>query len=111
MYLNTISLNHGLNGVGSAAEYYFGKEVSELDLAECASIAGITKNPSKYSPISNPEANKERQTLVLGKMLELGYITQAEYDAALAEDIYSNLVGKQKTMMIRYRSITILSIT
>lgn len=54
------------------------------------------KNPSKYSPISNPEANKERQTLVLGKMLELGYITQAEYDAALAEDIYSNLVGKQK---------------
>lgn len=96
LYLNTISLNHGLNGVGSAAEYYFGKEVSELDLAECASIAGITKNPSKYSPISNPEANKERQTLVLDKMLELGYITQAEYDAALAEDIYSNLVGKQK---------------
>ena len=81
LYLNTIGLNHGLNGVGAAAEYYFGKEVSELDLAECACIAGITKNPSKYSPISNPEANKERQTLVLDKMLELGYITQEEHDS------------------------------
>lgn len=95
LYLNTISLNHGLNGVGSAAEFYFGKEINELDLAECACLAGITKNPSKYSPISNPEANKERQTTVLNKMLDLGYITQAEYDSAIAEDIYSNLVGKQ----------------
>lgn len=94
LYLNTIGLNHGLNGVGAASEYYFGKEVNELDLAECACIAGITKNPSKYSPISDPVANKERQTLVLDKMLELGYITQAEYDQAIAEDIYSNLVGK-----------------
>lgn len=94
LYLNTISLNHGLNGVEAAAQYYYGKEVGELDLAECASIAGITKNPSKYSPISNPEANKERQTTVLEKMLELGYITQSEHDAALAEDIYSRLVGK-----------------
>lgn len=94
LYLNTISLNHGLNGVGAAAEYYFGKEVSELDLAESACIAGITKNPSKYSPISDSEANKERQTLVLKKMLELEYITQEQYDQAVAEDIYSNLVGK-----------------
>lgn len=97
LYLNTISLNHGLNGVGSAAEYYFGKEVNELDLAESACIAGITKNPSKYSPISDPEANKERQTLVLKKMLELKYITQEQYDQAIAEDIYSNLVGKVKS--------------
>ena len=94
LYLNTISLNHGLNGVGAAAEYYFGKEVSDLSLAECACIAGITKNPSRYSPISNPEANKERQTLVLDKMLELGYIDQSQYDTAMAEDIYSHLVGK-----------------
>jgi len=94
LYLNSIGLNHGLNGVGAAAEYYFGKEVSELDLAECACIAGITKNPSKYSPISDQEANKERQTLVLKKMLELKYITQDQYDQAISEDIYSNLVGK-----------------
>lgn len=94
LYLNTIGLNHGLNGVGAASQYYFGKEVSELDLAECACIAGITKYPSKYSPIVNQEANKERQTLVLDKMLELEYITQDQYDQAIAEDIYSNLVGK-----------------
>ncbi len=93
LYLNTIGLNHGLNGVKSAAKFYFGKEVSELTLSECAAIAGITKNPSKFSPISNPEANKERQSTVLYKMLELGYITQSEYDEALADDIYSRLVG------------------
>ncbi len=97
LYLNTISLNHGLNGVQTAAEFYFGKDVSELTLAECASIAGITKNPSAYSPLSNPENNKERQTLVLNKMLELDFITQTEYDEAMAEDIYSNIVGEIKT--------------
>ncbi|MCD8035841.1 MAG: penicillin-binding protein [Clostridiales bacterium] len=97
LYLNTISLNHGLNGVQAAAQYYFGKDVSELNLAECACIAGITKNPSQYSPISNPEANKERQITVLDKMLELEYITQAEYDEAVADDIYSRLVGQQTT--------------
>ena len=94
LYLNTIALNHGLNGVQSASLFYFGKDVSELTLAECACIAGITKNPSAYSPISNPENNKQRQTLVLNNMLEQGYITQAEYDEAIAEDIYSKLVGK-----------------
>jgi Membrane carboxypeptidase/penicillin-binding protein len=93
LYLNTIALNHGLNGVQSAAKYYYGKDVSALTLAESASIAGITKNPSAYSPISNPENNKDRQTLVLKKMLELGFITQAEYDSAIKEDVYSKLVG------------------
>ncbi|MGL4790476.1 MAG: transglycosylase domain-containing protein, partial [Anaerotignaceae bacterium] len=94
LYLNTIALNHGLNGVQAASLYYFGKDVSELSLAESASIAGITKNPSAYSPISNPTKNKERQTLVLDKMLELEFITQSEYNTAMAEDIYANLVGK-----------------
>ncbi len=97
LYLNTIGLNHGLNGVKSASKFYFGKEVGELTLSECAAIAGITKNPSKYSPISNPEANKERQTTVLIKMLELGYITQSEYDEAIADDIYSRLVGNSSS--------------
>ena len=93
LYLNTIALNHGLNGVQAASKYYYGKDVSELTLAESASIAGITKNPSAYSPITNPEKNKERQTLVLKKMLSLQFITQTEYDTAIAEDIYSKLVG------------------
>lgn len=92
LYLNTISLSHGLNGVEAAAQYYFGKNASELTLAESASIAGITKNPSLYAPDSNPEKNKERQMTVLKKMLDLGHITQGEYDQAAAEDIYANLV-------------------
>ncbi len=95
LYLNTIGLSHGLNGVESAAQYYFGKHVSELTLAESACIVSITNNPSLYAPDTNPEENKKRQTLVLDKMLELEYITQEEHDAALAEDIYSNLVCQQ----------------
>ena len=95
LYLNSIALNHGLNGVQAAAKFYYGKDVKDLSLAECASIAGITKNPSKYSPISYPEKNKERQLTVLTKMLDLGYITEAEYNTAKDEDIYSKLVGNK----------------
>ncbi|WP_337504833.1 transglycosylase domain-containing protein, partial [Anaerotignum lactatifermentans] len=92
LYLNTIALSHGLNGVEAASQYYFGKHVSDLTLAESACIASITNNPSLYAPDSQPENNKKRQTLVLDKMLELGYITQEEHDEALAEDVYANLV-------------------
>lgn len=94
LYLNSIALNHGLNGVQTASMFYYGKDVSELTLAESASIAGITKNPSLYSPVSHPDKNKERQQTILKKMLSLDYITQEEYDAAIAEDIYANIVGK-----------------
>lgn len=97
LYLNTISLNHGLNGVEAAAKFYFGKDVSELSLAQCASIAGITKNPSAYSPLSHPDNNRERMLTVLDKMLDLGYITQSEYDSACAEDIASEVVGSNDT--------------
>ena len=97
LYMNSIGLHHGLNGVQAASKFYFGKDVSELNLAECACIAGITKNPSAYSPVSRPEKNKERQTTVLNKMLELGYINQSEYDEAIADDIYSRLVGETVT--------------
>lgn len=84
LYLNCIYLSHGCNGVQTASMTYFGKDVSELNLAECASIAGITQNPAAYDPIDNPESNKYRQELVLGKMLELGHITQSDYDEAVA---------------------------
>ena len=94
LYLNTMALNHGLNGVQSASLFYFEKDVSELTLAESAAIAGITKNPSAYSPLTQPEANKVRQGLILDSMLRLGFITQSEHDAATAEDIYSNIAGK-----------------
>jgi len=95
LYLNSIYLGQGCNGVESAANMYFGKTVSELTLAECASIAGITQFPSLYDPLVNPEKNKEKQELVLAKMLELGYIDQSEHDTAVAEKL--NIVpGQQK---------------
>ena len=83
LYLNCIYLSQGCNGVQTASRLYFDKDVSELNLAECASLAGITQYPSLYDPFVNPEKNKDRQKMVLGKMLELGYITQEEYDTAL----------------------------
>jgi penicillin-binding protein 1A len=90
-YLNEIGLGHGLNGVQAAANRYFNKDVSELTLAESAVIAAITQNPSRYSPISFPENNKDRQHTVLKKMLEQEYITQSEYDEAINEDVYSKV--------------------
>lgn len=86
-YLNTISLGNGICGVQVAANYYFNKDVSELTLTECAAIAGITKNPSAYNPIGNPETNKKRRRTVLNKMLELGKISQQEYNDSYIEDI------------------------
>lgn len=87
MYMNTIYLGQGCHGVQTAANVYFSKDVSKLSLAECASIAGITQYPSKYDPLLNPEANKEKQETVLAKMLELEMITQEEHDAAVAEEL------------------------
>lgn len=91
LYLNTIALGHGYNGVQAAALGYFGKDASQLDLAECASLAGVTNNPSVYSPRTQPENNKTRQSIILNYMLEQGYIKQEEKDAADAEDIYSKI--------------------
>ncbi len=90
MYMNTIYLSQGANGVEAAANIYFSKSVSELTLAECACIAGITQYPSKYDPITQPEANEQKRNLVLGKMLELGDISKSEYDTAIAEGITLN---------------------
>lgn len=87
LYLNSIYLSQGCNGVQTAANKYFGKDVSELTLAECASIAGITQFPTYYDPIVNPENNKEKQEIVLSKMFELGYITQEEYDKAVNDKL------------------------
>ena len=87
LYLNCIYLSHGCNGVQTASKLYFGKDVSELTLAECASIAAITQYPSLYDPFVNPDKNKERQEIVLSKMLELNYITQHEYDNAINETL------------------------
>lgn len=90
-YLNTIYLGQGVNGVEAAAERYFNKNVKDLTLSEISVIAGITKNPYAYDPVIYPEVNNKRRMQVLGKMLELGYISQQEYDTAKNDDVYSRI--------------------
>lgn len=86
-YLNAIYLGHGCYGVSTASEKYFDKSVSELSLAECASLISITNNPSKYDPYSRPENNLERRNLILDQMCEQGYISESERDSAKAEEL------------------------
>ena len=90
-YLNTINLGQNTLGVQAASQRYFNKDVSELTLSECAVIAGITQNPSRYNPVSNPEANAERRGKVLNNMLEQGYIDQSAYDTAMADNVYDRI--------------------
>lgn len=90
-YMNTINLGQNTLGVQAASLRYFGKPVYQLKLSECAVIAAITQNPSRYNPISHPEENEKRQKTVLSHMLEQGYITQAEYDEAVVDDVYSRI--------------------
>lgn len=103
LYLNTIHLGQGSNGVQAASNTYFGKDVSELSLAEAASIIGITQYPSLYNPFLNPEKNKEKQELILKKMLELGYIDQAQYDEAVNEKLaFKKGTEKERTSKQSY---------
>ncbi len=91
-YLNTINLGQNTLGVEAAAERYFNKSVSELTLSECATIAAITQNPSKYNPISNPDENNTRRKKVLENMLDQGYITEEEYEEAVNdEEVYDRI--------------------
>ena len=90
-YLNTINLGGGNWGVETAARYYFDKDISQLDLSECAVLAAITKNPTRYNPAKNPEKNEERRGYVLSKMVELGYISEEEKAEALADPVYERI--------------------
>ena len=93
-YLNIVGFGSGCQGVQAAANLYFDKDISECDLAECASIAAITQNPYKYTPLIFPENNKERQQLVLAEMLDQGLISQNEYDTAMKKSEHMVFVGK-----------------
>ena len=94
-YLNTINLGAGTYGVQAAARKYFNKDVWDLDLSECATLAGITQNPTKYNPIEYPEANAKRRKEVLDHMRDQGYITQEQYDQVLNDDVYSRIQEAQ----------------
>lgn len=90
-YLNTINLGQNTLGVQAASNRYFNKDVSELTLSECAVIAGITQNPSRFNPISNPEENAKRRKKVLKNMLAQGYIDEKAYNTALDDDVYDRI--------------------
>ena len=86
-YLNTIYLGEGCWGVKSAAAVYFGKELEQLTIAECASLISITNNPSLYDPYISMERNRSRQLDVLAEMRNQGWITEEEYNEAVAQEI------------------------
>jgi penicillin-binding protein 1A len=83
LYLNQIYLGQRAYGFGAASQIYFGKALNQLSLAEAAMLAGLPKAPSLYNPIANPQRAKQRQQYVLRRMTELGYITAAQYEAAV----------------------------
>ena len=87
LYLNKIYLGHRAYGVGAAAQVYYGKTVDELTLAQTAMIAGLPKAPSSFNPLTNPPRALERRDYVLGRMLELGYITRDQHADAVAQPI------------------------
>ena len=95
LYLNKIFLGQRAYGVGAAAEVYYGKTLQELTLAEIATIAALPKAPSTLNPITNPDRARQRRAYVLRRMLEKGYIKQAEHDAANAVPIETTEHGAQ----------------
>ena len=91
LYLNIINLSQGCYGVGAAAQKYFSKNVSELTLIECAAIAAITQNPSRYDPIKNPGNNAERRDVILSLMYYQGYITAEELEENAGKELALNV--------------------
>ena len=87
LYVNKIFLGKNAYGIAAAAKIYYDKSLDQLSVAQMAMIAGLPKAPSKYNPVVNPERALERRNWILGRMLQLGYLKQAEYEKAVAEPI------------------------
>ncbi len=92
-YLNVVNFGNNCQGVESAAQLYFDKSISECTVAECAAIAGITQNPSRWNPLLYPENNKERRETVLDQMYDQGKLTKAEFNTAMEESANMTFVG------------------
>jgi penicillin-binding protein 1A len=87
LYVNKIFLGKNAYGIAAAARIYYNKSLTELSVAQMAMIAGLPKAPSKYNPIANPERALERRNWIVGRMLQLGYIDQVQYQTAIAEPL------------------------
>ena len=92
-YVNTINLGASTYGVEAASLRYFGKSCSEVNASEAAVLASIANSPTYYDPIYYPQENKERRDKTLKNMLEQGYLTQQEYDEAMADDVYARIAA------------------
>ncbi len=99
-YLNVVNFGSGSNGVQAAANLYFNKDIGNCDIAECAAIAGITQNPSAFSPLVHPDANKKRQQTVLSEMHNQGKITDQEFKTAITKSENMKFVGKKSENVI-----------
>jgi penicillin-binding protein 2A len=107
MYLNAIYFGNGIYGIGSASWHYFNKDSSEITIAEGAYLAGIVKNPTKYSPTNNIDDATERKNLVLSLMLEQGYISQDEYETE-SEYVYQKPIDENYDLVSPYYQNTIV---
>jgi penicillin-binding protein 1A len=115
LYMNKIFLGYRAYGVGAAAEVYYGKSPRQLTLAQCAMIAALAKAPSRINPITSPERAIERRDYVLNRMLELGYIDEGRYAAAVAEPdrayyhgAIAEIAAPYVAEMVRARAIDLL---
>ena len=114
-YLNIINLGANTLGVKMASIRYFNKDIKDLTISEAAVLASISKNPTKFNPITHPDENARRRKQVLSKMLKNKYITQQEYDVALADDIYSKIdynnivTDTQRTKVYSYFTDALIS--
>lgn len=102
LYLNKIYLGQRAYGIGAAAKIYYGKSVDQLTLAEMAMIAGLPKAPSAYNPVRNPQRALIRRDWILGRMLKLGYISQAQHDVAAKAPVGLNFKGGLQDVQAPY---------
>ncbi|HLX03630.1 MAG TPA: penicillin-binding protein 1A [Trinickia sp.] len=102
VYMNQIYLGQRAYGFASAARVYFGKDLKDITLAEAAMLAGLPKAPSAYNPVVNPKRAKVRQAYILQRMLELHYITQAQYDDAVKQPLVVKGLGREFSVHAEY---------
>ncbi len=102
LYVNKIFLGKNAYGIAAAGKIYYNKGLDELSLAQMAMISGLPKAPSKYNPVANPKRALERRNWILGRMLQLGYIQQNQYQAAIAEPINLDMPNRSTRNVFPY---------
>ena len=102
LYFNRVFLGHRAYGFEAASQVYYGKSIGELSLSQHAMLAGIPKAPSRNNPVSGPDAGKERRDWILGRMLALGYITEAQYQSARLDADSARVHGVQLDFAAHY---------